>query len=741
MFGGRQSGNNVPQNAGKDTLHITPHIAAHKSHSQSNGESFMETSQDHCLSNPRLTSIQAIGHVPGYRIGIPTSAIFTEPFQNSRNQTTHLQVPTIFTLPSSKSLPQDLSSHSKLSTTHENENTNSKNLSHIHNVGNQNVENITGSFIVPVPDRSPAYYRLVDGTTISISNQHQTVLVSAQNDDHSTGHIGHLNSVRQSHHGENSAIVTSSGAMTMPSVSDASHSHISVSGLSEGQLYVVPPQVITNGNSFLSSDSLLPEKLKNPAIDDVKIESEEHKDLVRQALQAAVVHNSHKSNSGHDIIAYDYGNDDIGDPNDCLVNEDVICHSTFCSQPNVKTQELLLMNVNVNQGQQSGNKLSGSVVVGPSIQENPNGGQVMVLDSSQTIDEAGNILPPIILSSRRRRTRLSEEAQAMRREKIANRMREKRANETQEQKEKRRLREAERMRRKRAQEDELSKERRRREAAERARLRRAKLSNEERELERKKAAARMRLRRQNENEEQKRLRRIKAAERMRKRRSAETPEERATRKHNIALKMKVKRQKKEEKENNEVNSLIHSSDNENTIYSKEAGDKDTITSTDSVVQNLNAPHLVSSGSLEDVPENLTLLQNENTNMGSHLLPHTAASILSAVELTHVATSISHSLKTSSPPLEQKDLSNTSEKSASCASGKSIAGEAQENHLQLSPSASRNSDSPVHQMKDLHLHHHHHLPHLHHHQETHNHSIYILPHSSSSQIAPIHLEQQ
>ena len=154
---------------------------------------------------------------------------------------------------------------------------------------------------------------------------------------------------------------------------------------------------------------------------------------------------------------------------------------------------------------------------------------------------------PQTTPKQRRRARLSEEAEANRKDMIALRMREKRANETEEQKVARRLREADRMKRKRANESEDQKQKRRAEAALRARLRRANMSPEERNYDRKKAAERMRLRRKNETTGQKAMRRLKAAERMRRRRASETPEQRAQRRQSIALRMKARRRRKDEK--------------------------------------------------------------------------------------------------------------------------------------------------------------------------------------------------
>ncbi|XP_071551070.1 uncharacterized protein [Panulirus ornatus] len=211
--------------------------------------------------------------------------------------------------------------------------------------------------------------------------------------------------------------------------------------------------------------------------------------------------------------------------------------ATTLSQTNMLT-ELLMMNIQVNASLQAMNKST--------VPPETGSGQVVVLQPA-AVDET-NSLQPQLQTPKRRRPKMSEDAQVERRTRIALRMREKRAGESEEQKRLRRIREAERMRRKRATEDEIQKLRRRQEAAARARNRRASMSPEERIIDRQKAADRMRLRRATESDEAKAIRRLKAAERMRKRRASETPEQRAMRRQNIALRMKVRRKRKIEED-------------------------------------------------------------------------------------------------------------------------------------------------------------------------------------------------
>lgn len=240
-----------------------------------------------------------------------------------------------------------------------------------------------------------------------------------------------------------------------------------------------------------------------------------------------------------------------------------------------------MMNIQVNASLQAMNK--GNV---PPENE---AGEVVMLQPAEVDDTSS--LSSLSQSPKRRRPKLSDEAQAERRMRIALRMREKRAGESDEQKKSRRLREAERMRRKRASEDEEQKQRRRLEAAARARSRRATMSMQERILDRQRAAERMRMRRATESAESKSVRRLKAAERMRKRRATETPEERNQRRQNIAVRMKARRQRKsEESINGDEEEPEELSRSVNTRLVKTENTRSATQESSEPVVNVNADH-------------------------------------------------------------------------------------------------------------------------------------------------------
>lgn len=254
-----------------------------------------------------------------------------------------------------------------------------------------------------------------------------------------------------------------------------------------------------------------------------------------------------------------------------------------------------MMNIQVNASLQAMNKGNGNDQV-PQEHESD---EVVMLQPAEVHE--GNSLSAMSQNPKRRRPKLSEEAQAERRVRIALRMREKRATESDEQKRLRRIREAERMRRKRATEDDEQKVRRRLEAANRARNRRATMTMQEREADRRRAAERMRLRRANESPESKSVRRVKAAERMRKRRATETPEQRAQRRQNIAVRMKARRKRKSEGSINDGDELTTDMDHsvDNRLVKAETTNTRSVTqqgSSENVNANNSAPQVVTSSS-------------------------------------------------------------------------------------------------------------------------------------------------
>lgn len=260
-----------------------------------------------------------------------------------------------------------------------------------------------------------------------------------------------------------------------------------------------------------------------------------------------------------------------------------------------------MMNIQVNASLQAMNKGTGNDNLHPDNESD----EVVMLQPAE-VNEA-NSLSSMSQNPKRRRPKLSEEAQAERRIRIALRMREKRATESDEQKRLRRIREAERMRRKRATEDEDQKVRRRVEAANRARSRRATMTVEEREADRRRAAERMRLRRANESPESKSVRRVKAAERMRKRRATETPEQRAQRRQNIAVRMKARRKRKSEESINDGDDLTDMEQSvDNRLVKSETPRSVTQqeSSTTTVNANHTAPQVVTSSPHIFVPSTI-----------------------------------------------------------------------------------------------------------------------------------------
>ncbi|KAK7067591.1 hypothetical protein SK128_023527 [Halocaridina rubra] len=296
-----------------------------------------------------------------------------------------------------------------------------------------------------------------------------------------------------------------------------------------------------------------------------------------------------------------------------------------------------MMNIQVNASLQAINKGGGPPDSGSA--------QVVVLQPA-AVDETTSLQPQTETPKQRRRPKLSEEAQAERRVKIASRMREKRATENDEQKRLRRIREAERMRRKRATENDEVKFKRRMEAAARARNRRASMSPEERVIDRQKAAARMRLRRATESSEAKALRRMKAAERMRKRRANETPEQRAERRQNIALRMKARRKRKLDLDMNGDDANVNNMDcrivkcenaRSGTPLS-EVGDSVTNISGGQTSHTMSAAHLVQQAPHLAIPSSVGVggglaLLHVDPNMPSVGL--TAAPVLSTMDVTQL----------------------------------------------------------------------------------------------------------
>lgn len=313
-----------------------------------------------------------------------------------------------------------------------------------------------------------------------------------------------------------------------------------------------------------------------------------------------------------------------------------------------------MMNIQVNASLQAMNK--GNV---PPEHE---AGEVVMLQPAE-VDET-NSLASFSQSPKRRRPKLSDEAQAERRIRIALRMREKRAEESDEQKRLRRIREAERMRRKRAAEDEEQKLRRRLEAAARARNRRASMTMEERIQDRERAAERMRLRRATESPDSKTVRRLKAAERMRKRRATETPEQRNQRRQNIAVRMKARRKRKsEEGINGDEPEVLNQSANARLVKTENTRSATHQESSEPVVNvnpNHSTPQTVTSSPHIYVPSTIgagggsIAVLHMDSSLPSMSLGHAPNPGLSTVDMTQLGQPLSLQ-KTSPANQEQVNL--------------------------------------------------------------------------------------
>lgn len=531
----------------KETQHITPHIAAHKSSLASTSSvstlssvalSVSGGAQD--LAQPHLSHKSGLSaHIPTYRVGLhaPHHSVVKGLDHDIPSLAARHHIHASHSTQLSKSAPQDLSAHATAAagktlpqelTPHTS--THHKPLPHIHTVVSQGMNPSPIGTLIPAhqADRGSPYFRVPD-SVISVQGP-SAVLVSTVGEGIASTHPTSQTTTLV--HAQSTLPVqsTATNLTTMPTTSLAAN--VSLPGgvnpavaTTLSQTNMLTGECIATPHNVSSNCAVAQTNLRN-----VKKEKAEqlegmgmtagqggngiqqtegpHRDLVRQALQAVVTHPQQKTGNDQEVIEYNYTAGDIA--------------------------ELLMMNIQVNASLQAMNKST--------VPPETGSGQVVVLQPA-AVDET-NSLQPQLQTPKRRRPKMSEDAQVERRTRIALRMREKRAGESEEQKRLRRIREAERMRRKRATEDEIQKLRRRQEAAARARNRRASMSPEERIIDRQKAADRMRLRRATESDEAKAIRRLKAAERMRKRRASETPEQRAMRRQNIALRMKVRRKRK-----------------------------------------------------------------------------------------------------------------------------------------------------------------------------------------------------
>nr|XP_045595040.1 uncharacterized protein LOC123756092 isoform X3 [Procambarus clarkii] len=700
----------------KETQHITPHIAAHKSSltptSSASSLSSVALSgfgspQD--LAHPHLSShkIGLSGHIPTYRAGIhvPHQSVVKGvdhdgplllPRYAHTNLSTHF----------SKSAPQDLSAHSTAGankavplelTPHTSHH---KPLSHIQPAVSQGMSSNPAGTLMPAhqADRGSAYYRVPD-SVINVQGPSAVLVSSVGGDGGVSGTHPNAQTSTLVHSQSNlQAQSSATNLTTMPGVSLSATVSLPgglnptiVTSVSQSSMQPVECLMTPIVSSACGMPQADVKKEKNERYEEMKMsagqggDGSQHtvgpqRDLVRQALQAVVTHPQHKT-------------------------------------------ELLMMNIQVNASLQAMNKNT--------VPPDTDPGQVVVLQPA-AVDET-NSLQSEPETPKRRRPRLSDEAQVERRIRIALRMREKRAGESDEQKRLRRIREAERMRRKRSSEDDSQKLRRRQEAAIRARNRRASMSPEERLVDRQKAADRMRLRRATESDEQKAVRRMKAAERMRKRRASETAEQRAVRRQNIALRMKARRRRKDEEGVNGEESEIVTRNLRTRLVKTE------------IIGN-NAVH---EGSSEPIANTNTdqathISPSQLVTPTSHILVPSSIGVGGSIALLHVDPTCSMSLGHGTPGLSNVDMTQLTQplplhKSVTTSQNQEmpepLSLQKQVVSQQSSPTATPTPVSTTHTNMTTSLHssheplplhkgtnYHHHLPHLLHYHQHHTSSL-------------------
>ncbi|ROT61282.1 Zinc finger protein [Penaeus vannamei] len=615
----------------KETQHISPHIAAHKSSLAPTSSAPTISSAaltgsggPHDQASPHLSSHKGglSAHIPTYRVGVHSSQhsvvkeidhdgpLYLARHSHPANIATHL----------SKSTPQDLSSHA--STVSEKavpleltpHTSHHKPLPHVHSVVTQGVSHSQSGPLMTAhhTDRGSAYFRVAD-SVIGVQGP-SAILVSTVGDgglsSQHTSQAPSLVHTQSSMVRQNAATnLTTMPATTMTagvSLTTGSSPGV-VTSQSQGQMMPADGVTTSNVSSACLTSQIDPRELKkekSEQIEGIGIATGQgegtqqtagpQRDLVRQALQSVVTNPQHKTGNDQEVIEYNYTAGDIA--------------------------ELLMMNIQVNASLQAMKQGTAPSDSGSS--------QVVVLQPA-AVDE-NTSLQPQPQTTKRRRPKLSEEAQSERRIRIALRMREKRAGETDEAKKVRRLREAERMRRKRATEDQEHKMRRRLEAAARARSRRANMTVEERVVDRQKAAERMRLRRATESDEAKAVRRLKAAERMRKRRANETPEQRMARRQNIAQRTKARRKRKgDETLNGEDSDSV--SRNITTRVVKNEG------------LNNSLPHQENSEPIANVAvgQPTHISQAQLVQAGSHIVVPSSVGVGSGIALLHVDPTLPH----------------------------------------------------------------------------------------------------
>ena len=279
---------NNRNNGHKETLNISPHIAAHKStigNSENTTTAVTILEDEERLIKSELQESVEQNH--SFKISVPTSVGkgAVEAFATDEIAAT-LRVPSFSATQFLKSSTETLSvSPNKLVLTNNNA-ISSKHLTHI-----QPIENLTNSVIVAENSRTPiTIYRLVEGTTLSTGVPILIAPVASNSHDHLGQGIDGFHDIQLSTN-------LSSSPATQGNSTQATSAYIIPEALNSN--FIPITETVMSGKHTTNSD-----QLDCTAQDDNNYES---KDLVRQAIQEAVTQNSQRTSSD-----FNYNADDIG---------------------------------------------------------------------------------------------------------------------------------------------------------------------------------------------------------------------------------------------------------------------------------------------------------------------------------------------------------------------------------------------------------------------------------------------
>lgn len=333
----------------KETQHISPHIAAHKSSLAATSSAPTISSAalagsggPHDQNSPHLSSHKGglSAHIPTYRVGLHSShhsvvkeidhesPLYLARPSHTANITSHL----------SKSTPQDLSSHA--STVSEKavpleltpHTSHHKPLPHVHSVVTQGVSHSHSGPLMTAhqTDRGSPYFRVAD-SVIGVQGP-SAILVSTVGDggissQHHTSQAPSLVHTQSSMVRQNAATnLTTMPATTMSagvSLTTGSSPGV-VTSQSQGQMMPadgVPASNVSSACLASQADPRDLKKEKSEQMEGIGMSAGQgegtqqtagpQRDLVRQALQSVVTNPQHKTGNDQEVIEYNYTAGDI----------------------------------------------------------------------------------------------------------------------------------------------------------------------------------------------------------------------------------------------------------------------------------------------------------------------------------------------------------------------------------------------------------------------------------------------